>query len=177
MKVRSMKRWFVGTLLVLVSCSFASRQAKADGSPETMDLTALGSGPNGNENVTGTFQFNPTTGTFSSGYLSGSGLISETWSFGTEAGTNAGGGYYSLALQGFTGSQGDDLFFVMLVNSAGGYIPPNGGGGGPNLFSIDSWTGRITDPVVSTPEPSSLILVAAGFILILVITTQKTRSL
>jgi hypothetical protein len=181
MKVRLVKQLFVGSLLFLVSCSFGTRQAKADGTSETMDLTSIGSGPNGNEDVTGTFLFNPTTGTFSDGHLTGTGLISETWTFGTEAGTaqpGVGTGYYSLALQGFTGSQGDDLFFVMLVDGSGGYIPPNGGGGGPNLFSIDSWTGQITDPgAAAVPEPSSFLLLVVGSLLLFVIAARKAVSL
>lgn len=181
MSVRAIKRLFVGTLLLAMSCSIGSRQAKADGSPETMDLSAIGSGPNGSESINGTFQFNPTNGTFSDGNLVGSGLISETWTFGTEAGTaepGVGAGYYSLSLSNLLGSQGDNLFFVMLVSASGGDIPPNAGGGGPNLFSIDSWSGQITPgSTVVTPEPSSLLMLIAGILVLLITATQKAKSL
>ena len=182
-----MENRFLSRISALVS-AFAilllvgSPSAKAD--EITMRINAFGNGPTGSETITGSFQFDTTTGVVSNGSLVGTGLVSEHWDFGPIAGTFSSspsglpptapppaGGSYRYNQVFITGSLGDTLPFTWVLDAggAGGFIPPGGGViGSPSAGYTDSFGGDFIVPVAAhAPEPPIWMLILVGGLVIL----------
>jgi len=148
-----------------------------------MSLNVRGAGPYGGEAISGTFLFDSFAGTISSGTLSGTGLVSESWtiqgSFPGLAGSAGPCMYYSYStacylfnMSSFIGSMGDPASWSMWINSNGGSAE-SGGGSGPNLNSIDSWAGTVS--VDNAPEPGTLLLFGTGALIAGIIRRYRSR--
>jgi hypothetical protein len=138
----------------------------------TMSVSIIGLGEIGSESITGTFQFNPAADVVSDGSMFGTGLSTETWSFGTFAGYPVPGQMvqsYNDDLFSFGvvyGSNGDQLPLQVVldpVNPANSFVPISGSG----QFEADGWFGTVTP--VTTPEPPSFLLLGAGLLVLIAI--------
>jgi hypothetical protein len=152
----------------------------------TMQVNAFGNGPSGSESITGTFQFDPATGTVSNGSFVGTGLVSESWTFGPMAGSlvpgssdlpfgvQPTGSEYVYNRGSVVGSLGDTLPFGWVLDAAGlgGFIPPGGGViGNASVGYTDSFGGDFIVPVkaATAPEPPPWMLILVGGVVILAI--------
>ena len=175
--------------LCLMATSVASVPAMAD-STDAFTITAGGTGSDlpsvssASFQLTGSFQFNPTTlavsdvlfdGTLTSVGSAGT-TFSETWSLGPLTALASGpNGWDSINFYGYAGSLGDVLEFsaYMYPDGSGGFVPSGGFvmSGNPStaqLECIDNWGGEISPAPV--PEPGTCMLLAAG---LLVLVTAK----
>jgi hypothetical protein len=181
MKARYFARASAVGLVLLIGLFLAGLQPlMAD--EITMQVNAFGNGPAGSESITGTFQFDSTTGIVSNGSFVGTGLISESWTFGPVAGSFATGssdlppgvqptgGRYVYNGGSIVGSLGDTLPFswVLDAGGVGGFIPPGGGViGDASVGYTDSFGGDFIVPTrATTPEPPVWLLILVGGVVI-----------
>lgn len=175
MKLEFLRHPFVAALFLLtLVLGVGPGSVKADGVPVTMDINVIGVGRGlggiggSSETMTGTFQFNSTTGIVSNFCLQGSGLISEYWAFGPVAGTlfpSRGPGYYIFDLSSDIGSRGDVFGLEMILNASGGFVPTTGVVAGGNFNLIDDWSGEI----VLAPEPPACLYALGACMVVLIV--------
>jgi hypothetical protein len=185
------------SILLIFILGVGLQSAKADSTSIIMDVTAGGSGPlipgTVTETITGTFGFNPTTGTIFNVLLYGTESVvqdgtelqySEYWTFGPLSCSNQcsyiSGGNDVFSLAGEVGSLGDVLEFAFVLNPSGSFVPAGGGGAirpgsaaTEQLNALDSWDGTIT-PVVVTPELQTCWLFSIGLGLFLIRSRRLT---
>jgi hypothetical protein len=138
-----------------------------------------GVGETGSEKVTGTLQFDATTGTAFNIFLQGTRVISEYWAVaslqrtpGNEPWNTSLVGGYLFYDNNAIGSQVDILPDLFWMNQSGGdfHMTASGccnvPGGGMDDWGIDS-------SIVPAPEPATWILILLG----LVILTLKLKTL